>query len=340
LQFGVGCIPSNYEHYVGWVRAAEETGFREVGTGDSPGLWTDPFVTLALAATNTRDIRLSVVGTNPVTRHPLTAASAIESVQLLSGGRCRYALGSGDSSVATIGHRRADLSEVERYGRAVQELCRGGTAEYDGHEIRLRWAAAPVPVYLCAEGPKTQALAGRFADGAVLYNGITEDVVRASVAQIEKGAMEAGRQAGDLDLSWTVIFHLTDDVAAGVDAIKLSLAGTANRAFRHSLTDKLVPERFQAGFRSLQQEYKSTHHQQLDDHSWNASLVDRYGLTDYLANRFAIVGPPGLCIERLLELESYGISRITLSLISRDLPGQIETMRRLANAVFPSIKME
>lgn len=340
MQFGIGCIPSDYDHYVAWVKAAEATGFREVGTGDSSALWTDPFVTLAVAAMHTTEVRLSVVGTNPVTRHPVAAAAAIESVQLLSGGRCQYALGSGDSSVSTIGQRRATLAEVERYGRAVQELCRGGTTPYDGHDVRLRWAARPVPVHLCADGPKTQALAGRFADGAILYNGITEEVVRSSIAQVESGVAEAGRQPGDVERSWTVIFHLSDDVAAGVDAIKFSLAGTANRAFRHSLSEKLVPEHLHSGFRGLQRDYQSTHHQQLGDHDWNASLVDRYGLTDYLANRFAIVGPPGHCIDRLRELESYGVSRVTLSLLSRDLPGQIATMRRLADTVFPGLNMD
>jgi 5,10-methylenetetrahydromethanopterin reductase len=340
MKFGIGCIPSDYSHYTEWLRAAEGSGFHTVGTGDSTALWADPFVTLAVAASHTTRVRLAVTGTNPVTRHPVAAAGAIESLQLLSNGRCDYALGSGDSSMATIGRRRARLSELETYGRAVQGLCAGQTVVYDGYPLRLRFAKLPVPVHLCAEGPKTQMLAGRFADGAVLYNGITEDVVKSSVANVAAGAREAGRSPDDIQLWWPVVFHMTDDISEGIDAIKFSLAGTANRAFRHSLSDKGVPERLQAGFRGLQSDYKSSHHQQLGDHHWNASLVDKYGLTDYLAGRFAIVGPPEHCVERLQELESFGATNVTISLLSQDLPGQVDTMTQLSTRVFPSLKVD
>ena len=79
------------------------------------------------------------------------------------------------------------------------------------------------------------------------------------------------------------------------------------------------------------------HHQQLGDHSFNAALVDKYGLTDYLARRFAIVGPPEVCRERLQELGSFGVTNVTISLLSQDLPGQMDTMRRLADQVFSGI---
>jgi 5,10-methylenetetrahydromethanopterin reductase len=337
VRVGIGAIPSHYDGYIEWLSTAEAVGFHTVSTGDSSGLWTDPYVTLAVAAAHTRTVQLMVVGTNPITRHPLASAGAIESIQVLSQGRCAYALGTGDSAVATIGHRRAGLGELEAYGRTVQGLCAGQTMEYRGQSLQLRWATHPVPVYLCAEGPKTQVLAGRFADGAILYNGITEDVVTASLSNIWAGAAEAGRSPDAVELWWPIVFHLTDDVTEGLEAIKFSLAGTANRAFRQSLSAKLVPEALHAGFRGLQREYKSTHHQQLGDHVWNASLVDKYGLADYLAARFAIVGPPALCVERLAEIRSYGVQNVTLSLLSRDIGGQIETMKRLADTVLPHL---
>src|SRR5690606_28864580 len=132
--------------------------------------------------------------------------------------------------------------------------------------------------------------------GAILYNGITPEVVDASLANLRAGAEEAGRSLTDLDVRWVAVCHLAPTVAEGVEAVKFSLAGTANRAFRHSLTDKLVPERLHAGFRGLQAEYRSQDHQQLGRHHGNAALLDRFGLTDYLVERFAIVGPPEHCV--------------------------------------------
>ncbi len=77
IRFGIGCIPADYRHYARWVRTAEATGFSNVGTGDSPALWNDPFVTLAVAAQNSTRLGIGVKGTNPVSRHPAAAAAAM-----------------------------------------------------------------------------------------------------------------------------------------------------------------------------------------------------------------------------------------------------------------------
>jgi 5,10-methylenetetrahydromethanopterin reductase len=335
MRVGIGCLPTDFGEYRDWVCAAEASGFDRLGTGDSTTLWADPFVALGFAATHTTTIELTVTGTNPVTRHPVAAAGAIETVQILSGGRCSYALGSGDSSVANIGHDRASLGEVEEYARAVRDLCAGRETTYHGCDLSMRWASQPVPVLLCAEGPRTQELAGNFADGAVLYNGITEEVVTSSLAAITRGADEAGRTIADMDLWWPIVLHVGDDIQQGIDAVKFSLAGTANRAFRHSLHDKMVPEELHAGFRNLQARYRSSHHQQLGAHHHNAALVDEFGLTEYLASRFAIVGPPALCVDRLAELASYGVRNVMLSILSQTLPQQVETMRVIAEEILP-----
>jgi len=337
VRIGIGCIPGDYNLFPEWVRTAEATGFSHVATGDSPTLWNDPFITLAIAAQHSSTLRLSVQGTNPISRHPVASAAAMESLQLLSGGRAFYGLGSGDSAVANMGKPRAKMAEVEAYGRAVQSLCSGRPAVYQGQTLTMKWAAKPVPMHLCSEGPKTQRLAGTFADGAILFNGISREVVEASIRQVHAGVTEAGRSVDDVELQWIIPFELCDDVAAGREAIKFALAGTANRAFRHSLTDKFVPEHLHAGFRGLQAEYRSSSHQQLGDHHFNASLLDKYGLTDYLIERFAIIGPPAVCAERLRELISWGARTITLTTVSLDRAGQIDLMRRTADTIFPDV---
>lgn len=338
MRFEIGCIPRDYRDYPDWVRMAEAAGFDGVGTGDSSTLWTDPFVTLSIAAQNSRSLKLSVAGTNPVTRHPVAAAAAMESVQALSGGRFRYALGSGDGAVANIGQPRARMTEVEAYARAVRGLCAGEAVTYNGQALRMGWATQPVPVHLCAEGPKTQYLAGQMADGAVLYNGLTREVVEASIATVRSGAIEAGRNPDAVSLHWIAVFQICDDMQQGIEAVKFSLAGTANPAFRHSLFDKMVPEHLHAGFRGLQREYQSSRHQQLGDHSFNAALLDKYGLTDYLVERFAIVGPPRHCAERLSELASWGVRNISLSILAQDLRDQMRSMRVIAAEVFPHVR--
>ena len=337
LRFGVGAIPGDYRSFTEWARCVERSGFDVIGTGDSSTLWADPFVTLTLAATVTERIGLAVIGTNPVTRHPVASAAAIASVQAISGGRCSYVLGSGDSAVANIGRGRARLAELEEYGRAVQRLAAGAPCTYRGVEMRMRWSSSCVPVHLCAEGPRTQRLAGRFADGAMLYNGVTRDVVDASVANVAAGAAEAGRSIDDVELWWPVVFVLSDDRDAGVDLARVSLAATANRAFRTALAEKLVPPELHDGFRGLQREYRSSHHQQAAA-SWNGALLDKYGLTEYLVERFAIVGPAHHCVDRLRELASWGVRNVTLSIPSLSLPEQLELLERIQDEVLRPVR--
>jgi alkanesulfonate monooxygenase SsuD/methylene tetrahydromethanopterin reductase-like flavin-dependent oxidoreductase (luciferase family) len=67
--------------------------------------------------------------------------------------------------------------------------------------------------------------------------------------------------------------------------------------------------------RALQHEYDSRHHAQRDTamaHS-NATLVDKYGLRDYLAPRSTVAGPPERCVERLHEVAENGVRNLILA---------------------------
>ena len=338
VHYEIGGIPKDYSDYPEWVRTAEATGFDGVGCGDSSTLWTDPFVTLSIAAQNSKRLGLGVTGTNPLTRHPVVAAAASQSVQMISGGRFHYALGSGDSAVANIGQPRARMADLEAYATAVRGLTAGESVTWRGQALRMNWNTPRVPVLLCAEGPRTQRLAGRMSDGVVLYNGLTPEVLTASINNVREGAREAGRNADELQYRTIVVFQMCDDIAKGREAVKFSLAGTANRAFRNSLFDKMVPEHLHAGFRGLQSEYRSSHHQQLGEHSFNAALLDKYGLADYLIERFAVIGPPRHCAERLKEIASYGLTHISLSILAQTPREQMDSMRIVADEVFPHLR--
>src|SRR5512139_2931545 len=102
-RFGIVLLP---ESLVGWgslCRDVEEHGFDLLGIADSQSVFRELYVALTVAALNTSRIRLGPLVTNPLTRHPVVTASAISSVDELSGGRALLGLGSGDSAIYTIG---------------------------------------------------------------------------------------------------------------------------------------------------------------------------------------------------------------------------------------------
>ena len=81
MQFGVGVST----HITNWeiVRYLEELGYDRAWFGDSQMIWSDCYATLALAAQNTRRIKIgtgvSIAGTRiaPVTAHSIASINQI-----------------------------------------------------------------------------------------------------------------------------------------------------------------------------------------------------------------------------------------------------------------------
>ena len=110
---------------------------------------------------------------------------------------------------------------------------------------------------------------------------------------------------------------MADTRERAVAEIKMALAASANHAFRVTLEGKHVPPRHQAAIRELQRRYAFHQHEYLGT-TVNAALSDELGLTDYLAERFAIVGTPEECAVKIDGLRRKGIDQILLTAIVPD----------------------
>ncbi|MDE0331407.1 MAG: LLM class flavin-dependent oxidoreductase, partial [Nitrospinae bacterium] len=244
--------------------------------------------------------------TNPLTRHPAVAASAIGTINELSGGRAFWGIATGDSAVLNLGLRPAKLAEMREYILAVRGMLEEGSAEYRGRPNRLNWHKARVPIHIAAEGPRTLRLAGEVADGVVIGTGFIPEVIADTLAFIDEGARKSGRRVEDLDLWWLVDAHVDADGERAREDIRTSLAASAHHSFAFTLEGKRIPKELESGIRALRDGYKTSEHNVIEK-GHNASLVDEYGLRDYLAERFAIVGSPDECRKRLEDMENMGV---------------------------------
>ena len=68
------------------------------------------------------------------------------------------------------------------------------------------------------------------------------------------------------------------------------------------------------------------------------ALLDKYGLADYLIERFAVIGPPRHCAERLREIAALGVTHISLSILAQTMQEQMQSMRIVADEVFPHLR--
>src|ERR671925_1762996 len=112
MQFGITLKPDmTPDRAVALTRQAEEAGFGYGWLFDSHVLWLEPYPLLTMMALNTRRMRLGTCVTNPATRDPTVTASALATLNDISGGRVDVGIGRGDSARRGIGRKPVTLAE-------------------------------------------------------------------------------------------------------------------------------------------------------------------------------------------------------------------------------------
>src|SRR6185436_20596353 len=197
---------------------------------------------------------------------------------------------------------------MRAYIETVRRLQAKGEAEWRGRTVRLTWAPRAVPIYVSAEGPRTLELAGEICDGVIVNVGLDPALVKDAVAHVHAGARRAGRDPASVDL-WTMVrANVVDDVAAGIDEIKMELASNAHHVFRFTLDGKHVPAGMADAILRVQKGYQPVAHEALGP-SPNAALLDAEpALRAYLAERFGAVGPADVVADKLRAVVDAGIS--------------------------------
>jgi 5,10-methylenetetrahydromethanopterin reductase len=276
------------------VRLAESIGFDNVWVIDSQLLCRDVFVTLTALALGTKRIRLATGVTQPSTRHPAVTASALAALDELSGGRMISGIGTGFSSLRTLGLPAAKMSEFEAFVSAVRGLLGQQDATFaNGFQARMTWLQRParVPIFGAASGPNMTRLVGRIADGAILLQGISDALLARANRWLGEGAAEAGRTASDLDVACWVPLGLDDDPERARDQVRVRVSG----AIMNTKADWFEGEEREAVLR-VQTSYKDFQH---------AGAKADHGriLPDTIVDRYAIAGtPPGVtaALKRLM----------------------------------------
>ena len=334
MKFGVTMFPNNLEDVASASRLAEEMGFDYVGIADSQSLARELYVTLGVVAASTERVMLGPTVSNPLTRHPAVAASAIASINELSKGRAFLGLGSGDSAVLNLGLRPARLAELHHYIQSVREMLAGETVEYRGNRAHVRWSSTAIPVAMSAEGPRTLAMAGSVADAAIIHTGLTTDVLRDTVASIREGERAAGRDEGATGIWAFAKCNIADDRDEAIDEIKMALAASGHHALRFTLEGKNVPEQYRKAVSILHHEYEAAEHEQIGQ-TRNATLTDELGLTDYFADRFAIVGTPDECRAKTRAIFDAGVDVLLITAIG---PSPETIIRRYGKDVIAPLR--
>jgi 5,10-methylenetetrahydromethanopterin reductase len=191
----------------------------------------------------------------------------------------------------------------------LQTYLRGEAVDLDGFASRIHWLerspAPKVPLDIAASGPKLLALAGRIAEQVTVAVGADPERVAWAFDLADKAAADHGdgrRLAHGAYVN--VACHPDRDTGRGL------IAGTV-AAFAHF---SAMPGSTGAGQADDDREivaevgrtYDSRQHLRNDAPQTKA-------LDPAFVERFAVVGDPDRCVERLLELQRLGIERFVLT---------------------------
>lgn len=206
-----------------YASRVEQAGFDFMWMPDTPllaGRWRDVYMHLGAAAERTDRLRLGPGVTNPLTRHPLTTASAVATLADASGGRADLVAGTGYSSAYIIGRKAATRAAMREATALWHSLFSGAPTELPGSAATLDPAYGDLPVILAASGPEMLALAGEIADGVLIHVGASPDAVAWALGRVETGMARAGRSRADVQRIVVVTACITEDRAWGVEQMR------------------------------------------------------------------------------------------------------------------------
>jgi 5,10-methylenetetrahydromethanopterin reductase len=310
------------------VEAVEAEGWHGQMFMDSQSLSADPWAQMGAWAAWSQRLMLSPGVTNPVTRNlAVTAASAV-TIQAISGGRAVLGIGRGDSALAYLGLAPARLTTFETALHGLQTLLsggeipfadsgeRGGAGEGSVHSlslgarpesVRLAWLPPDlpkVPLDVAATGPKVIAMGARIAERMTFSIGAEVERARWAVGLAEAARLGAGRPAVSYGAQVIVVCHPDADTALEV---AMRMVPPLAR-FQVIQGEAAGPGTDQASYGAVREGYDMTRHG--DVHAERRLTSGE--LSPDFVRRFAVVGSPAHCTERLLALREAGIERFVV----------------------------
>jgi 5,10-methylenetetrahydromethanopterin reductase len=343
------------------AQEVEAAGWDGLLVVDSQNLSGDPYVALALAAVVTKKIGLGTGVTNSVTRHAAATANSITSVNRVSGGRAVLGIGRGDSALAHLGRAPARLKQFERYLKQLQAYLRGDGVPFEEIDIphefappmselhlhdappdsRIGWIAegikkdgarAKVPMEVAASGPKVIAMSALHAERVMFTLGADVGRLQWGIELAKKTRRDAGLDPDAIAFGAYINMGCHTDVEKARGLVRGGLTTFARFSVMHGKANGPVSEKDRAQLETLISNYDMKQHTRADSRQAGT-------LADDFVDRFAIVGSPDRCIERLNELKALGLDKVAISGGTRGASAEDATVGRelVAKHVLPAL---
>jgi len=305
VKFGIELVPDRpVDKVVELAVAAEQNGLDYVWVTDHYNN-RNVYITLAAMAAATKRVTLGIGVTNPYVVHPVWTASAIATLDEVSGGRAVLGIGAGDrATLEGIGIKwEKPLTSVKEAVEVMRKLLAGEKVKFEGEafkvaKARLNYKPSRVPpIYVGAQGPKMLEVAGMVGDG-VLINASNPKDFQDAVKYIKAGAEKAGKDFSKIDVVAYTCFSVDEDSSAAKEAAKpivaFIVAGSPSQVLaKYGITDEdanKVREAIGKG-----------------DIKGAIGLVN-----DTMLDAFSIAGTPSEVSAKIEELLKAGVTQVVM----------------------------
>jgi F420-dependent oxidoreductase-like protein len=218
IMSGATAGAGGLDDLVGQAQDLEARGFATMWLANIFGI--DAVTAMAVIGRETKRIELGTAVVPSYPRHPSALAQQALTTQAACSGR--FALGIGLSHKLVIEdmfglsyERRA--KHMREYMAVLGPLLRGEAVKFEGEEYRVNLGlnvpgATPVPVLIAALGDQMLRIAGRSADGSILWMTGPETIESHIGPKLRAAASAAGRAAPRIVAGLPIV--LTNDADA------------------------------------------------------------------------------------------------------------------------------
>lgn len=306
------------ERLLNLARFAENHDFENVWYADEK-FFRDPYVSLTYVLQHTFRIKVGTAVTDAYTRHPALTAMAMGTLAELADGRAVLGIGAGFSGLQAMGMQqpkpvaalREAIDLIRKLWASEIVTTEGKVISFRGGELNFK-APPNTPIYIATSGRQILRMAGEIADGIMLGDLASANVIEPALAEARRGAERASRSLAGMPLISRANLILSDDAAAARERMRGWIAtGMWYTYPRWNYYFNYTPE-----WEERLQPFKDF----LENFGRKPRNVDDLGLvadylhliTDDMVRDAALAGTVDDVVKQIAEVASTGVTQITL----------------------------
>jgi 5,10-methylenetetrahydromethanopterin reductase len=351
----IGVSIASHINDIDYVVRAEELGYSHAWFADSQMIWSDCYATLALAATRTNTIKLGTGVAITATRPPAVNAAGIATINAIAPGRTFFGVGSGNTAMRMMGLPPDRIARYDEYLAEIKPLLKGGESmmHWGNKEIPIRHLMPdkgfvnfddPIPMYASGFGPKSLAVAGKHADGAVVAFANSPADMENIWLMIEADTAEGFNREDFYTTALTTMVVLDDGEAYDSDRVKHE-CGAMAMSVMHYMYDQFrnfghqppphLADLWGDYTEMLEAVPEERRHQRIHmgHNCWVLPEEERFLAKELLLSS-CLIGTADELIEKLRALNDAGLNQV-MNIPSLD--PRFEVLERVAKDIIPFV---